>query len=235
MADQKNTSVHARAPVSDTFRKKSPFQGLMEHMDKVRECIQLLEETLTQYYKGDTTHFSATAAQISQLEHQADLIKGNIRAHLPTSILMPVDKKYFLWQLREQDAILDHAENLAQLVDVRPTNIPIKLKEPFIEHLHLVAETVTVMEKAVEKFKDLVESSFVKREREVVKDLIHEVHLKEWEADQKKFELTKEIYRMEEEIGPMDVYHLLKIADWTDDIADHAENVADWLRAMVAK
>ncbi|HDS59379.1 MAG TPA: TIGR00153 family protein [Thermoplasmatales archaeon] len=235
MAGQKDKAVHARVPVSDTFRKKSPFQGLMEHMEKVRECLQILDRALTDYYRGETKNFSGAAAKIARLEHEADLIKGNIRAHLPNSLLMPVDKKYFLWHLREQDAILDHAENLAQLIDMRPTNIPIKLKELFIEHIHLVAETVSVMEKAVEKFRDLVESSFIKKERELVKDLIREVHRKEWEADQKKFELTKEIYKMEEELSPMDVYHLLKIADWTDDIADHAENVADWLRAMIAK
>jgi uncharacterized protein Yka (UPF0111/DUF47 family) len=33
----------------------------------------------------------------------------------------------------------------------------------------------------------------------------------------------------------MDVYPLLKIADWIDDITDHVENVADWLRAMNTK
>ena len=43
------------------------------------------------------------------------------------------------------------------------------------------------------------------------------------------------IYKLEKKLNPLDVYHLLKIADWVDDIADHAENVADWLRAMIAK
>ena len=33
----------------------------------------------------------------------------------------------------------------------------------------------------------------------------------------------------------MDTYHLLKIINWVDDIADRAENVADWLRSMIAK
>ena len=47
--------------------------------------------------------------------------------------------------------------------------------------------------------------------------------------------MTKGIYKLERKIDPMDVYHLLKIADWADDVADHAENVADWLRAMIAK
>jgi predicted phosphate transport protein (TIGR00153 family) len=227
--------VRARAPVSDVYRRKSPFSGLLEHMDKVKECVTILEDALVKYYRGDIEDFSESTEKISQLEHEADLIKGNIRSHLPSSILMPVDKKYFIWLLREQDAILDHAENLAQLMDMRRTVVPIKLKELFIEHAHLVSETVGEMEKAVGKVRDLVESSFVKKDREEVKKYIHNVHRKEWEADQKKYELTKEIYKMESELKPMDMYHLLKITDWTDDIADHAENVADWLRAMVAK
>ena len=49
------------------------------------------------------------------------------------------------------------------------------------------------------------------------------------------YEVEKGIYNLEKKLDPMDVYHLLKIADWVDDIADHAENVADWLRAMIAK
>jgi len=227
--------VRSRTPVTGVYRKKSPFAGLLEHMDKVRECVSILEEALVKYYKGDIKDFGKSAEKISELEHEADLIKGNIRSHLPNSILMPVDKKYFIWLLREQDAILDHAENLAQLMDMRRTNIPIKLKESFIEHARLVAETVGEMEKAVSKVKDLVESSFVRKDREEVKKYIHNVHRKEWEADQKRYELTKEIYKMEKELSPMDIYHLLKITDWTDDIADHAENVADWLRALVAK
>lgn len=233
MASKKGT--RARAPVSDAYRKKSPLEGLLDHMDKVKECISILEGSLVEYYRGHTEDFHETAKKIAELEHEADLIKGNIRAHLPSSILMPVDKKYFLWQLREQDAILDHAENLAHLIDMRHTAIPIKLKEPFIEHAHLVAETVGAMEKAVGKFKDLVESSFIRKERDKVKDIIHEIHRKEWEADQKKYELTQGIYKLEDELEPMDIYHLLKTADWVDDIADHAENVADWMRAMVAK
>lgn len=91
------------------------------------------------------------------------------------------------------------------------------------------------MEKAVESIKILVETSFVQREREQTKELIHKVHDYEWQADQKKYEMTKGIYDLESHLEPMDVYHLLKIADWVDDIADHAENVADWLRSMIAR
>lgn len=226
---------HSRTPVADTFRKKSPIEGLLQHMNKVRECIEILKDGLKDYYEGEFERFSGIAERVAQLEHEADLIKGNIRAHLPRFVLMPVDKGQFQWLLREEDAILDHAENLAEMLEMRHTKIPKKLKNLFIEHLEKVVETIRVMEEVIDRFKILLETSFVTKERDMVKEKIHEVHRKEWEADQIKFKLTKEIYKMEKRLKPMDEYHLLKIADWVDDMADHAENVADLVRAMIAR
>ena len=224
-----------RAPVQETFRRKSPFNQLLEHMEKVRECIDLLGEGIIRYYKGDYKDFSEISKKVSKIEHEADLIKGNLRNHLPNSLFMPVDKGKFLWALREQDAILDHAENLAHMLDMRRTKIPKELQNVFIDHAKLVKKTVKAMENAVGNIRDLVETSFVKREREQTKEYIYKVHEYEYKADKKKYEITKGIYKLEKKLDPMDVYHLLKIADWVDDIADHAENVADWLRAMIAK
>jgi predicted phosphate transport protein (TIGR00153 family) len=232
MVEEEN---HIRAPVVDTFRRKSPFGQLLEHMCKVKECICILGDGLEHYYKGNYKNFSDIAEKVSDLEHEADLIKSNIRNHLPTHLFMPVDKGKFMWALREQDAILDHAENLAIMLDMRHTKIPKELQKIFIEHVKLVVKTVEAMEDAVENLRDLVETSFVKRERQQTKEFIYKVHKFEYQADKKRYEMNKGIYKLEKKLNPMDVYHLLKIADWVDDIADHAENVADWLRAMIAK
>ena len=230
-----NDKDHFRAPIQDTFRRKSPFGQLLEHMCKVKECVCLLGDGLIDYYKGDYKNFSKLTKQVSKIEHEADLIKSNIRNHLPKHLFMPVDKGKFMWALREQDAILDHAENLAIMLDMRHTKIPKSLQNVFIEHIKLVVKTVEAMEDAVENLQDLVETSFVKRERRQTKEFIYRVHQFEYDADKKKYEMTNGIYQLEKKLSPMDVYHLLKIADWVDDIADHAENVADWLRAMIAK
>ncbi|MBS3749238.1 MAG: TIGR00153 family protein [Candidatus Thermoplasmatota archaeon] len=226
---------HFRAPVADTYRRKTPFSQLLDHMAKVRECIDILGEGLIKYYQGDYQNFSKLSKKISEIEHEADLIKSNLRNHLPSSLFMPVDKGKFMWAIREQDAILDHADNLVHMLNMRRTKIPEKLQPLFISHSKKVMKTVGAMEKAVENIKDLVETSFVKREREQTKEFIYQVHELEYQADKKKYDMTKGIYELEKDLTPMDVYHLLKIADWVDDIADHAENVADWLRAMIAK
>jgi predicted phosphate transport protein (TIGR00153 family) len=232
MEKEKN---HFRAPVQDTYRRKSPFEQLLEHMGKVKKCIDILGDGLIRYYKGDYKDFSAITKKVSKIEHEADLIKSNLRNHLPSTLFMPVDKGKFMWALREQDKILDHAENLTIMLDMRHTKIPKELQNIFIEHAKLVMKTVGAMEDAVCNIKDLVETSFVKREREQTKEFIYKVHQWEHKADKKKYEMTKGIYNLEKKLNPMDTYHLLKIADWVDDIADHAENVADWLRAMIAK
>ncbi len=228
-------SNHFRAPVMDTYRRKTPFSQLLDHMGKVRECIDLLGEGLIKYYQGDYHNFSALTKKISIIEHEADLIKSNLRNHLPSSLFMPVDKGKFMWAIREQDAILDHADSLVHMLNMRHTKIPTSLQPVFIDHSKLVMKTVKAMEDAVENIKDLVETSFVKRERDQTKEFIYKVHEYEHKADKKKYEMTKGIYGIERDLSPMDVYHLLKIADWVDDIADHAENVADWLRAMIAR
>jgi len=225
---------HFRTTVLDAFRKKSPFEQLLKHMGKVNECVDILVDGLLRYYKGDYKNFSEVAENVSTLEYEADLIKSNLRNHLPNSLFLPVDKGKFMWALREQDKILDHAENLAKMLDMRHTKIPKELQEVFIEHAKLVVKTVKAMKDTVENIQDLVETGFVKREREQTKEFVHKVHDYEWKADQKKYEMTKGIYKLEKKLDPMDMYHLLKIADWVDDIADHAENVADWLRAMIA-
>jgi predicted phosphate transport protein (TIGR00153 family) len=230
-----NKKDHFRAPVQKTFRRKSPFGQLLEHISIVKKCIKILGDGIKEYYSGNYKDFSNIAKKVSQLEHDADLIKSNIRNHLPTFVFIPVDKGKFLWALREQDAILDHAENLARMLEIRHTKIPKNLQKIFIEHAELVVKTINAMVKAVENICDLVETGFVNRERQQTKEFIYKVHKCEHEADKKKYEMTKGIYKLEKKLDPMDEYHLLKIADWVDDIADHAENVADWLRAMIAK
>ena len=226
---------HFRVPVSNTFRRKSPFRQLLLHMKKVRKCIDTLDEGLIRYYKGDYKSFSKLSEDVSKIEHEADLIKRNIRNHLPKTVFMPVDKGKFLWALREQDKILDHAENLVKMLDMRHTTIPTELQDMFIEHFKLVVKTVCKIEDAEKHIMNLLEASFIQREREHIKEYIYQVHKFEWDADQVKLKINKKIYDIEKKLVPMDVYHLLKISNWVDDIADHSENVADWLRSMIAK
>lgn len=224
----------ARIPVATTFRK-SPFEGLYLHAEKVKECIATLKQALQCYTEGRYEDFKILTTKVAELEGEADQIKGNTRNHLPRFIFMPVDKADFLMLLREEDAILDYAEDAALWLDLRRTPIPEPIKDEFMAHADKVVECVGVLQKAMQNLRDLLETSFSKKEREQTKVLIYEIHKKEYEADVIERSLTKKIFALEKELDPVSIFHLVKVVDLIAQIANHAENAGDRIRAMIAK
>jgi predicted phosphate transport protein (TIGR00153 family) len=228
---------HFRAPIFDTFRNKSPFGSLHEHALKVRECIAALRETTTAFvaHEHDRTH--ELAMIVSALELEADEIKSNIRNHLPANVRMPVDKALFLEALASQDGILDKAEDAAIWMSMRPTQLPDDMGVDMMALLDKVAETIEAYQDAVANLEDLLGTGFVKREREEEKELVHRVHALEHETDVLTRELSRKLLtpQAEKTMGAIGVYHMLKLTLQISKIADHAENAADRLRAMLSR
>lgn len=230
-------SKHFRAPIFDAFRNKSPFTGMHEHADKVHECIDELQRTVAAFVAGDAETVASSAKRVSALELEADEIKSNIRNHLPTNVRMPVDKSLFLQALSEQDNILDEAEDAAIWMSMRQTEIDEDVGAGLTQLLSKVVETVDAYRVAVANIADLVETGFVKRERNEEKQLIHRVHELEHDTDVLGRELSRRLLAptMEAALGPVAVYHLLKLTLQISKIADHAENAGDRVRAMLSR
>lgn len=228
---------HFRAPIFDTFRKKSPFQGLWNHAAKVKECLDALSETTDAFVAGDSDEVKRRAKRVSALELEADEIKSNVRNHLPRNVRMPVEKALFLDALSEQDNILDGAEDAAIWMAMRADKVPADIGEALQALLAKVVETIEAYEAAVANTHDLIETGFIKREREEEKQLIHRVHELEHDTDVLGRDLSALLLRprMEEDLGAITVYHLLKLTLQISKIADSAENAGDRLRAMLSR
>ncbi len=220
-----------RVPVIMAFTR-SPFDGLLKHATKVKQCAAALQEAMEAYCRGEYKEFKDLATKVSKLEEEADWIKGNIRNHLPRGIWMPVDKADFLMALKEQDAILDFAEDAVIWLSFRQTPIPKELRGRFLDHLSKVVETVIILEQVMENVKLLVTSPR-RGDREMCKERLKEVHHKEWEADQVERRLARDLFN--NELDPVSLFHLLKVVDLIGNIANHAENVGDRVRAMMAR
>jgi len=222
-----------RQPIIDVIRR-SPFKAIGEHAKKVHECIKALDLAMKYYTEGDYKKADKQIKKVIELENEADQIKGNIRAHLPKFIFMPIDRSDFLMFLREEDAVLDYAEDVAVLLDMRHTKVPKEICDDFNTHTAKVVETALALEKAVHYFVDLMESTLSSKTRDELKLMIHDIHKKEWEADQIEFTLSKKLFNSEDD-DLLGIVHLLKVVERTAQIANHAENAADRLRAMIAK
>ncbi len=228
---------HFRAPIFDTLRKKSPFLGLSEHAAQVKVCLTALEACTEAFLEGDEETVAKLAKEVSAHELAADEIKSNIRNHLPNNVRMPVDKVLFLQALSDQDGILDGAEDAAIWMSMRTHKVPQEVAEGLRALLAKVIETVHAYEDAVTNLDDLVETGFIKREREEEKELIHRIHELEHDTDVLSRSLSAHLLKpkAEKDLGPVAVYHLLKLTLQISKIADKAENAGDRLRAMLSR
>lgn len=221
-------------PILKLFRK-SPFKPLHRHLLKVIECVNQLKPLVEAFVDQDFKRVNEIAERISKLEHEADIIKNNIREHLPKTMFMPVDRCDILLFLKEQDVIADRAEDLARMLEVRETKLPVELKEDILKFTNKVIETVTALEVAASELNEVMETSFSKHETSKMLKLIQEIDKKEWEADKLVLKLLKKLFDVENKLDPVSVLHLERLIHTLDSVADHAENAGDRLRAMAAR
>jgi predicted phosphate transport protein (TIGR00153 family) len=220
-----------RLLLSSLFHE-SPFEGLQKHADKIKECAQLFKEAAVCHIEEQCKEFDELTDQVARLESEADAIKRNIRNHLPRGILMPVDKFQFLQYLREQDKVVDEVEEALLWLSLRPGGVPGALGEDL---QHLVLSVVPPIEKlpelvamATDFFKSRSDS-----QRKKMKSLIQDIRQNEKEADFLEREMKLRIFR--EVKDALVVFHMIRLVEIVGNIADHAQNASDRMRAMIAK
>ncbi len=212
---------------------KSPFENLQKHADKVRECARLFKQAAVFHLRGESRKFEETTDHVARLESEADAIKRNIRNHLPKGILMQVDKFQFLQYVREQDKVLDEVEEALFWLSFRPSGIPEEVSQDFEE----LVETAIP---PIEKLSDLVAMATVffrggsKEQRTKMKSLINDIRQHEKESDILERDLKLKIFATLKD-EPLMVFHLVRLVEIVGNIADHAQNASDRMRAMIAK
>ena len=220
-----------RLLISSLFYK-SPFEGLQRHADKIKECAHIFKEAAVCHIDGECKDFDLLTEQVANLESEADAIKRNIRNHLPRGILMPVDKFLFLQYLREQDKVLDEVEEALFWLSFRPRSIP---DEVSTDIHHLIEAVIPPIEKLPE-IVSLATKFFRSKsdaQRNTMKSLIRDIRQCEKEADRLERELKFKIFGTIKDA--LEVFHLIRLVEIVGNIADHAQNASDRMRAMIAK
>jgi len=212
---------------------KSPFEPLYQHMVKVKECVDLVRPLMDAVLQGETKKVKEIAKKIFKAEHYADMVKKDIRGHLPKSIFLPVARGDLLRFLKEQDNIADSAEDLAVLLTLRKTTVPEEMKEDLKDFVNKVLETYEMAMIVSSEIKVLAETSFGGAEAHKVTELIEQVKVKEWEADKAQMKTAKKLFSIEEKLDPVSVVMWMNILKELGTLANHAENAGDQMRVML--
>jgi hypothetical protein len=211
----------------------SPFDGLQEHAEKVKECAWAFQQAIECHITAQCEKFEEFRHEVDQLESEAESIKKRIREHLPRGIFIPVDKFQLFRYLREQDTILDAVEEALDWISFRPDpGIPDALEKDFFLLVDAVLDPVEEMCRLVLEAGKYFRS-YSEKQRKLVKDVVHTLGRQEHEADNVEDGIKKKLLNMK--IETTTVFHMIRFAEIIGSIADHADNAADMVRSMIAK
>jgi predicted phosphate transport protein (TIGR00153 family) len=211
----------------------SPFDGLQEHAEKVKECAWAFQQAMECHITEQCKAFEEFRLEVDKLESEADSIKRRIRGHLPKGTLMPVDKFQLFRYLREQDKVLDAVEEALDWLSYRSEpGIPEALEKDFFLLVDAVMDPVEEMCRLVLEAKKYFRS-YSAKQRKIVKDIVHTMRRQEHDADKVEDRIKEKLLNMQ--IEATTVFHVIRLAETIGSIADHAENAGDMVRAMIAR
>ena len=211
----------------------SPFEGLQEHAEKVKECAWVFQQAIECIIEDRCEDFEHFRRDIDKLESEADAVKRRIRGHLPKGTLLPVDKFEVFRYLGEQDKVLDSVEEGLDWLSFRSAaGIPQVLEKDFMLLVASVMDPIEELSKMVTEARKYF-SNFSESQRTIVKKIIRELRDYEHEADKLEDAVKDKIFNTIDDA--VAVFHLIRLAEVIGSIADHAENAGDMMRAMIAK
>ena len=212
---------------------KSPFEPLYQHMCKVKNCVDLIKPLMQAFFDEDFEKVTEITKKIFKAEHEADLMKKEIRINLPKGIFLPVARGDILRFLKEQDNIADATEDLAVLLAIRRMKVPTELKEELHSLVDDVIEAFDLTMKVSSEIKILAETSFGGAEAHKVMEMIEKIKIKEWEADKAQMRAAQKMFSLEDQLDPVSVMMWMNIFRELGNLANHAENTGDQLRIML--
>jgi hypothetical protein len=213
----------------------SPFTALQAHMKVVTKCAREVQPLIEALVAGDQAEVIKRKNIIFELEAEADSLKHELRAHLPKSLFMPVDRRDLLEVLLLQDTIANVAQDIAGLLIERKMTIPDFLSDPLLKLVKRCIDTVDHSGKAISELDELLATGFRGREVDLVVGILNELNQIEDETDELGIALARALFDHEDELKPVSVMMWYQIIEWVGDLADYAEKVGDHLRLLIAK
>lgn len=220
-------------PFSNLFGQ-SPIKPIQEHMATANGCA----EQLLPYFEAVLASDWDTAKQLQKLiskqEGEADKLKRQVRLNLPKSLFLPVPRTDLLDLIAMQDNVANCCKDIAGIMLGRKMVIPEPIAPLMMEYLAVAVATSAQALKAIQEMDELLETGFRGREVTVVEELIKELDTLEHNNDKLQVKVRAKLFKLEQELPPIDVMFLYKIIDWIGELADRSQKVGTRLQRLIA-
>jgi predicted phosphate transport protein (TIGR00153 family) len=224
-----------QSPIGNLFGR-SPIGPIQEHMKLVDKAAQLIPELFRQTAADDWERAAAVHKEIEKTETAADKIKRSIRRHLPKSLFLPVPRSDLLTLVGIQDHVANTAKDIAGLVIGRSIRFPDSLQKGVIELAEASAAASRQALSAVQELDELLAVGFSGHEEvRRVESMLKDLDKLERASDKKAIKLRACLFKIENDLPPVEVMFLYQIITLVCTVADDAESVGDRLQILMAK
>jgi len=210
------------------------IEPLYEHLCKGRHCTELAMELVEALMAGDEPRMQDLSARISEAELQADHIKLAIRHGLTKSIFAAVQRTDALQIVRYQDRMADRAQDIAKLLVLRHTAIVPAAGDELRALMRCVLDTVTALATAVQRMIPSDEHAPAPQ-ADMMAEALERIHVLENKSDLQIEQFLKVLFAHERESDAISVMMLFQTARLVGQIADAAENAAEFYAAIAAQ
>ena len=214
---------------------KSPFKPLQAHMRIVNECTSHVPALFEALIAGDQAEVVKLKDLIFAKEQEADDLEHELRASLPKSLFLPVDRRDLLDLLNMQDCMANTAQDIAGLMIERDMTVPEGMAEPLRELVQRCVDVCNLATTIIEEMDELIEAGFSGREAASVLDMVEQLSAIEDETDEMGVKLTQILFAKEDEMKPVSVMFWYQMIQWIGDMADYAEKAGDRMRLLIAR
>ncbi|BDU50815.1 TIGR00153 family protein [Haliovirga abyssi] len=212
---------------------KSPFTGMVEHIEKVELCLDELEKLLKLVGEGKSDQISEVSEKIYKYEHEADVVKDELRVTLSKNLLLPIDKGEILSILTAQDGIADVSEDIAKLFSLRKMEIPKELVEDYKKLTEAILKAAKDGIKTIKEINNLFEVGFKGPEVERVVKILKHLERKESLADDVGLDFTRKLLALEGKESPVAIYMWMRIIKVMGDLANISEKLSNRFRLIL--
>jgi len=220
--------------IFDRLFPESPFKALTGHTEKVHECVQLVRPLVDALLEGDFDKILELHDTMSKTEHEADVVKTEIREGLSSTWLLSVKRDDLSRYLAYQDDVADAAEDFAVILSLRKTNVHPELREDLKA---FADQVIHVSEKLLEMANHLVTLSQTGFGGGLADTVLHgtnQLGEEEWKADRLQRKFARHCYELEDQLDPMTLFFYDKMCATLSDIANKAENTGKFLHMLIA-
>ena len=218
--------------IKDLF-KESPFEPLRYHMKTVWECVGFVRPMFEAVRDTKYDDLQEIARKVFKTEHEADIIKDDIRRTIPKRFFLPVYRGDLLGYLKLQDDMADAVEDLAVLLTIKHLILPAALTEPTFEYVDRVVSVCEQTRALADYLPTLVAGDMVGKEATHALALITNVEKAEWEADRIQYTLSQSLFAHDEEMKATDILLWFRVFGELGQLANFAEKSGDRLRRML--